>query len=75
MQRYSIEEAQGHLPELIDAALHGEDILIVQDDEHVIRLAPAQPLRRARKAGSAQGMVIISDDFDVSLEDFGEYMA
>lgn len=34
---------------------------------------PAEP-RKKRKAGSAKGMFVMSDDFDEPLEDFAEYM-
>lgn len=31
------------------------------------------PPRKKRKAGSAKGMFVMSDDFDAPLEDFAEY--
>jgi len=43
-----------------------------------VRLVPvAQPVahaKRRRKAGSAQGLIVMSDDFDAPLKDFEAYM-
>lgn len=69
---------QSELPKklwsLIDAALRGEPVFIERDDKALIQLIPLRQMLRPRKAGSAKGMVIMSDDFDASLADFAEYM-
>jgi len=43
--------------------------IIVLYDEN----APNGNSRKRRKAGSAEGLVKMSDDFDAPLEGFGEY--
>jgi antitoxin (DNA-binding transcriptional repressor) of toxin-antitoxin stability system len=70
MYRYSSDEAKTHLPELIDAALRGEEVVIAQDDTHMVRLVPTGTPKQPRKAGSAKGTIIMSDDFDAPLPDF-----
>jgi antitoxin (DNA-binding transcriptional repressor) of toxin-antitoxin stability system len=74
MYRYTSDEAKTHLPELIDAALRGEEVIIAQDDSHMVRLVPTVTLKQPRKAGSAKGTIIMSDDFDAPLPDFEEYI-
>ncbi|MBW4606241.1 MAG: DUF2281 domain-containing protein [Hassallia sp. WJT32-NPBG1] len=67
MQQITLAEASQHLPELIEAAINGEEIVITKDEQPVVKRRPA-------KAGSAKGLVTISDDFDEPLEDFKDYM-
>ncbi len=76
MQQINIIEASKHLPNLIEAALRGEEIVITKDDQPVVKLVPVLPVKKRRpaKAGSAKGLVTISDDFDEPLEDFKDYM-
>jgi antitoxin (DNA-binding transcriptional repressor) of toxin-antitoxin stability system len=69
---------QSELPKkfwhLIDAALRGEPVFIEREDKTLIQLIPLKQMLRSRKAGSAKGMVKMSDDFDAPLGDFSEYM-
>lgn len=76
MQLVNLADASKHLPELIDAAISGEEIIITKDEQPVIKLVPVPPVKKRRpaKAGSAKGLVTISDDFDEPLEDFKDYM-
>ena len=70
----TVSEAAQNLPDLIDAALRGEEIVIIKDDSSVVKLTPTNPIRKSRQPGSAEGMVWMSDDFDEPLEEFQEYM-
>ncbi len=68
---------QSELPKnwhLTDAALRGEPVFIERDDKTLIQLIPLKQMLHPRKAGSAKGMVKMSDDFDAPLGDFSEYM-
>lgn len=69
---------QNELPKklwnLIDAALRGEPVFITWDDQSMVQLVPLKLTLRPRKAGSAKGMVKMSDDFDAPLGDFDKYM-
>jgi antitoxin (DNA-binding transcriptional repressor) of toxin-antitoxin stability system len=74
MQQFSVDEAKAHLPELLDAALRGEEVVIAQDSNHLIRLVPTQIVKGPRIIGGAKGTFTVSDDFDEPLADFEEYM-
>lgn len=73
VQRVGLEEAMTHLLDLINAAMRGEDVVIVKDESSMVRLVP-MPSKPDRRAGSAKGMIKMPDDFDEPLEDFAEYM-
>ena len=72
MQQVNIEEARTNLPDLVDAAVSGEEIVITKNDQPVAKIVPvstkAQP-----QFGNAKGLIVMSDDFDEPLEDFDEY--
>ena len=77
MYQIDIIEAKEKLLELIEAAMRGEEIAITQDNQPVVKLVGIPPANKKRwpsKAGSAKGMVWMSDDFDEPLEEFKEYM-
>lgn len=74
MTQITVSEASQNLPELIEAVLSGEEIIIIKENQPVVKLIPVIPVKRRPKFGSAKGLVTISDDFDEPLEDFKEYM-
>lgn len=74
MQQITLAEASQHLSDLIEAALEGEEIIIIKDNQQAVKLTPVLPAKRRPNFGSAKGLVTISDDFDEPLEDFKEYM-
>lgn len=74
MQQITLAEASQNLPALIEATLSGEEIIIIKDNQPVVKLIPVLPVKRRRQPGSAKGMVTMTDDFDAPLEDFQEYM-
>jgi antitoxin (DNA-binding transcriptional repressor) of toxin-antitoxin stability system len=67
MQQVTLNEAQEQLLTLIDAALQGETIFIMRDDQHTVQLVPVAPGKQPRKAGSAKGLIWIADDFDAHM--------
>lgn len=73
MQEITLAEASKSLPELIEAAMSGEEIVITKDNQPVVKLTPISSVK-PRRAGSAKGLITISDDFDEPLEDFKDYM-
>jgi antitoxin (DNA-binding transcriptional repressor) of toxin-antitoxin stability system len=75
MQQVTPDEAKARLTELIAAALRGERVVIAEDDQHAVQLVPTTAASHARHAGTARGMIVMSDDFDASLTDFAEYSA
>ena len=40
VQRVGLEEAMTHLIDLINAAMRGEDVVIVKDERSMVRLVP-----------------------------------
>jgi prevent-host-death family protein len=74
MQQITLAEASQHLPELIEAAINGEEIVITKDEQPVVKLTPISPVKRHPLFGSAKDLITISDDFDEPLEDFKDYM-
>ncbi|MBE9257764.1 MULTISPECIES: type II toxin-antitoxin system Phd/YefM family antitoxin [Aphanizomenonaceae] len=73
MQQITVNEASQHLSDLIEAALGGDEIIIMKDNQPVVKLIPVLPVKHRRQP-SAKGMVTMTDDFDAPLEDFQEYM-
>ena len=73
MQTISLDEAKNRLPDLIEAAIAGEEIFITRDGLSV-QLVPQTPVKRKRTFGSARGLIVMTPDFDEPLEDFKEYM-
>jgi len=77
MQQVTVDEAAIQLPNLIDAALRGEEVLIINEAQQTVKLTVVEPppkLRHPRQFGSARGLIKMADDFDAPLEDFKEYM-
>lgn len=70
------------LTHLFAQAIAGEEVLIILPETlvsnnefaviKIVSMLPKEP--RRSKAGSAKGMVTLSDDFDQPIADFQEYM-
>lgn len=73
MQRVSIEEAKTNLPDLIEAAVKGEEVVIAEDGRQLVRLVPVPCAKAHPRFGSAEGLVNMWEDFEEPLEDFEEY--
>jgi antitoxin (DNA-binding transcriptional repressor) of toxin-antitoxin stability system len=88
MYEIELDKARTTLGELIQTALGGEEVIIMENGEPILKLvrvsSPAGPIgfertdRRSikphRQSGSAKGLISMSDDFDEPLDDFGDYM-
>ncbi len=74
MTTVNVSTAQNRLKDLIAAALRGEVVWIVQDEQNAVQLVPAQSGSRKREFGSAKGLISIAADFDAPLADFSEYI-
>jgi antitoxin (DNA-binding transcriptional repressor) of toxin-antitoxin stability system len=70
----SIAEAAANLSDLVDAAINGEEVILLNGDRPAIKLMPIQSVKPNRQPGSAKGLIWMSDDFDEPLEEFKEYM-
>lgn len=72
MRTVTIEEAQARLPELLEAATQGEELLITGDGSTyhvVVTPVPATPRVGPRMPGLGKGTLWMSDDFDDPLPD------
>ena len=76
MSTITIEEAQAHLPEVIEKLQPGEEIIITREEKPVARLiGEVKPARSPRRPGTLRGTVLyMAPDFNAPLEDFQEYM-
>jgi antitoxin (DNA-binding transcriptional repressor) of toxin-antitoxin stability system len=75
LSNVSIQEAQAHLPDLIDRLVPGEELIVTRDNRPVARLARSALTSWPCKAGSAKDSILsIADDFDAPLDDFREYV-
>jgi prevent-host-death family protein len=74
MHRVDIEEAKTHLPDLIETAIRGIEVVITKDNRPVVKLVPLAPSKSHPRFGSAAGLITMSEDFDAPLEDFKDYM-
>ncbi len=74
MHQVNIEEAKTHLPDLIDAAVNGEEVVIAKDEQSAVKLVPVSQHKLRPQFGSAKGLITMSDDFDEPLKNFEDYM-
>ena len=75
VHQVDLDQAKERLPELIDEAARGEEVVITRADEPVARLVPFREQPKARRPVSAKGHITMSDDFDEPLDDFAPYMS
>jgi len=74
MQTVSIQQARQRLQELIELTIHGDEVLITEGGQPVVKLVAVKRPKKYRQFGSAKGLISIADDFDAPLDDFQEYM-
>ena len=74
MYRIDLEKAKAQISSLLQTALDGEEIVITQNEQPVLKLVPISAIKPRRQSGSAKGLITMSDNFDEPLEDFAEYM-
>jgi antitoxin (DNA-binding transcriptional repressor) of toxin-antitoxin stability system len=74
MHQIDIDQAKSQLESLLQAALNGDEVIITQNDQPVLKLVRLAQPKKHRQSGSAKGLIWMSPDFDQPLEDFDEYM-
>jgi antitoxin (DNA-binding transcriptional repressor) of toxin-antitoxin stability system len=74
MQKVDIAEAKVQIENLLQSALGGEEIIITQNQQPILKLTQFLQSSKRRQRGSAKGQIWMSADFDEPLEDFREYM-
>jgi prevent-host-death family protein len=74
MRKVNLDEAQRRLPELIEEAASGEDVVISRGDGADFRLVPVvEPMAVPRQGGGLRGLLVVPDDFNDPLPDFEPY--
>jgi prevent-host-death family protein len=74
MQQVDLDEAKSHLSDLIEAAIKGEEVIITQNYQPMVKLVPVSRVRSHPQFGSAKGLITMSEDFDEPIEDFNDYI-
>ncbi len=71
MNAISLEQAQAHLPELIDRLKPGEELQITKGNRTVAKIVSE---RKPRQFGLGKGKLTILKEDDEYLKDFEDYM-
>ncbi len=72
MQIVNMHEAKTHFSKLVDAVIHGKEIIIAMAGKPVAKLGPIKK-KSERRFGVLKGKIKISKDFDKPLPD--EFLA
>ena len=75
MQQVELDQVQTELARLIQQALQGEEVVITQAAQPVLKLVRVSKSTPRRKRGSAKGKIRMAPDFDTPLDDFQPYMS
>jgi antitoxin (DNA-binding transcriptional repressor) of toxin-antitoxin stability system len=71
MKKYSIHKAKTELSKLLKLALDGEEVVIANREEPIVRLEVIKPKKRKIGIFADQGW--IAGDFDAPLDEFEDY--
>ena len=76
MRQVELDEAEKNWHNVLESALHGEEVLFTLGQRPVLRLVriPEQE-GPYRQPGSAKGLIGMKENFDEPLADFREYMS
>lgn len=71
MSSVEIAQAISQISELFDLALNGEEIIITENQQPLLKLVSlGSKSQRPPLFGMDKGIISISDDFDAPLEEF-----
>ena len=73
MRTIPLEQAMGHLSEIIEKLSPGEEVVITRGDQPVARLISAKNALRP-PPGLGKGMITVLSEDDDHLKQFAEYM-
>jgi len=75
VREIGVFESKTHLSELIQRVMAGERFFITKRGRRVAELRPVEPEKIALRRGCGRNDgYFMAPDFDVPLEDLGEYM-
>lgn len=63
----NVHEAKTRFSQLLRRVQQGEEVIIARAGRPVARLVPAAPIPARRVPGSAEGKMVIKDDFEAPL--------
>ena len=64
-----IYDAKTRLPQLVDRAAAGEDVIVSRDGKPLVRITQLAAQKRRTRFGVLKGKVTIAPDFDAPLTD------
>jgi antitoxin (DNA-binding transcriptional repressor) of toxin-antitoxin stability system len=74
MQLIDVKEVQAQIFQIIEQASQGEEVIITNDEQPLVKLSSAIGFKKQRQFGSVKGLIKMADDFDEPLEEFRGYM-
>lgn len=74
MQQIELDQVQTQLSQLLQQALAGEEVVIAQVNQPVLKLVRVAIAPPRRKRGSAKGQIRIAPDFDAPSDNFRAYV-
>ncbi|MEO0840482.1 MAG: DUF2281 domain-containing protein, partial [Rivularia sp. (in: cyanobacteria)] len=74
MHQVDISQATNSPETLFQTVLDGDEVVITQDNQPILKIVRVNQPKKRRQSGSAKGLIWMSDDFDAPLEELREYM-
>lgn len=74
MRNIKLDDAGQELTELVEAAIHGEEVVITREGRQVARLVSVPTTEPQPRFGSAAGKITVGDNFDEPLPGMAGYM-
>ena len=74
MHQVDISQATNSPEILFQTVLDGNEVVITQNNEPILKIVRVNQPKKRRQSGSAKGLIWMSDDFDAPLEELREYM-
>lgn len=74
MKQVGVFDGKAQFSALIDAAEHGETIIITKRGKPVAQIVPVPSHKPSDAFGMDRGLVTIAADFNEPLEDFEDYV-
>ena len=74
MHQVDISQATNSPETLFQTVLDGDEVVITQDKQPILKIVRVNQPKKRRQSGSAKGLIWMSDDFDAPLEELREYM-
>jgi prevent-host-death family protein len=74
MQTMPLEQAEGHLAEIIEKLTPGEEVVLTRNNRPVARIVGESAEKPHPVPGRGKGMLTIVSEDDEHLKDWAEYM-